>query len=162
MGGDAETCRGGSANCAGAGVRNLRRRRLRLGNRSYLQQLIEQKSGRWVWEAPKEGVCVVTLSVVPEGLAAASAAVEALTARLAAAHAGAAPAITAVVAPAADPVSLQSAVGFSALGSEHAAIAGEGVEELGRSGVAVGESGIGYAAGDAVAAATYLVSGGSL
>ncbi len=62
----------------------------------------------------------------------------------------------------ADPVSLQSAVGFSALGSEHAAIAGEGVEELGRSGVAVGESGIGYAAGDAVAAATYLVSGGSL
>ncbi|ACT23992.1 PPE family protein [Mycobacterium tuberculosis KZN 605] len=57
-----------------------------MGNRSYLQQLIEQKSGRWVWEAPKEGVCVVTLSVVPEGLAAASAAVEALTARLAAAH----------------------------------------------------------------------------
>lgn len=45
---------------------------------------------------------------------------------------------------------------------QHAAIAGEGVEELGRSGVAVGESGIGYAAGDAVAAATYLVSGGSL
>ncbi|REY04570.1 PE family protein, partial [Mycobacterium tuberculosis] len=66
----------------------------------------------------------MTLRVVPEGLAAASAAVEALTARLAAAHAGAAPAITAVVAPAADPVSLQSAVGFSALGSEHAAIAG--------------------------------------
>lgn len=59
---------------------------------------------------------MVTLRVVPEGLAAASAAVEALTARLAAAHAGAAPAITAVVAPAADPVSLQSAVGFSALG----------------------------------------------
>ncbi|CNX13581.1 PE family protein [Mycobacterium tuberculosis] len=105
---------------------------------------------------------MVTLRVVPEGLAAASAAVEALTARLAAAHAGAAPAITAVVAPAADPVSLQSAGGFSALGSEHAAIAGEGVEELGRSGVAVGESGIGDAAGDAVAAATYLVSGGSL
>ncbi|ABR07361.1 PE family protein [Mycobacterium tuberculosis F11] len=67
-------------------MRNLRRRRLRLGNRSYLQQLIEQKSGRWVWEAPKEGVWVVTLRVVPEGLAAASAAVEALTARLAAAH----------------------------------------------------------------------------
>ncbi|MCX8959612.1 PE family protein, partial [Erwinia psidii] len=32
-------------------MRNLRRRRLRLGNRSYLQQLIEQKSGGWVWEA---------------------------------------------------------------------------------------------------------------
>ncbi|AUP60865.1 PE family protein [Mycobacterium tuberculosis] len=39
-----------------------------------------------MWEAPKEGVWVVTLRVVPEGLAAASAAVEALTARLAAAH----------------------------------------------------------------------------
>ncbi len=76
---------GGVANCAGAGVRNLRRRRLRLGNRSYLQQLIEQKSGRWVWRRLRKE-CVVTLSVVPEGLAAASAAVEALTARLAAAH----------------------------------------------------------------------------
>ena len=39
----------------------------------------------------------MTLQVVPEGLASASAAVEAITARLAAAHAGAAPAITAVV-----------------------------------------------------------------
>ncbi|WP_019728781.1 PE domain-containing protein, partial [Mycobacterium avium] len=37
----------------------------------------------------------MTLRVVPEGLAATSAAVEALTARLAAAHAAAAPAITA-------------------------------------------------------------------
>lgn len=46
----------------------------------------------------------MTLRVVPEGLAAASAAVEALTARLAAAHASAAPVITAVVPPAADPV----------------------------------------------------------
>ena len=58
----------------------------------------------------------MTLRVVPEGLAAASAAVEAMTARLAAAHAAAAPAITAVVPPAADPVSLQTAAGFSAQG----------------------------------------------
>ena len=42
----------------------------------------------------------MTLRVVPEGLAATSAAVEALTAQLAAAHAAAAPAITAVVPPA--------------------------------------------------------------
>ena len=48
----------------------------------------------------------MALEVVPEGLAAASAAVEALTARLAAAHAAAAPLITAVIPPAADPVSL--------------------------------------------------------
>jgi hypothetical protein len=65
----------------------------------------------------------MTLRVVPEGLAATSAAVEALTARLAAAHAAAAPLITAVVPPAADPVSLQTAAGFSAQGQEHAVVA---------------------------------------
>jgi hypothetical protein len=47
----------------------------------------------------------MTLRVLPEGLSTASAAIEALTARLAAAHAGAAPLITAVVPPAVDPVS---------------------------------------------------------
>ncbi|GAB7146468.1 PE family protein [Mycobacterium riyadhense] len=102
----------------------------------------------------------MTLRVVPEGLAAASAAVEALTARLAAMHAAVAPVVTAVVPPAADPVSLKTAVGFSAVGVEHAAVAEEGVEELGRSGAAVGVSGISYAAGDAAAAALYLGSGG--
>ena len=59
----------------------------------------------------------MTLRVVPEGLAAASAAVESITARLAAAHAGAAPAITAVVPSAADPVSLQTAAGFLEAGA---------------------------------------------
>jgi hypothetical protein len=102
----------------------------------------------------------MTLRVVPEGVAATSAAVEAITARLAAAHAGAVPLITAVVPAAADPVSLQTAVGFSAQGSEHAAVAAEGVEELGRSGVGVGESGVSYTAGDAAAASSYLVAGG--
>src|ERR1700733_4417782 len=58
-----------------------------------------------------QGVTVMTLRVVPEGLTAASAGVEALTARLAAAHAGAVPLIAAVAPPAADPVSLQSAAG---------------------------------------------------
>jgi hypothetical protein len=102
----------------------------------------------------------MTLRVVPEGLAGASAAIEALTARLAAAHAGAAPLITAVVPPAADPVSLQTAAGFSAQGSEHAAMAAQGVEELGRSGVGVAESGTSYATGDVMAASTYLVARG--
>ncbi len=41
----------------------------------------------------------MNLNVIPEGLLATSAAVEALTARLAAAHAAAAPVIGAVVAP---------------------------------------------------------------
>jgi hypothetical protein len=101
----------------------------------------------------------MTLRVVPEGLASASAAVEAITARLAAAHAGAAPLITAVMPPAVDPVSLQTAAGFSAHGGEHAAMAAQGVEELGRAGVGVGHAGASYAAGDAAAATTYLVGG---
>jgi PE family len=102
----------------------------------------------------------MTLRVVPEGLAAASAAVETLIARLAAAGAGAAPLITAVVPPAVDPVSLQSAAVFSAAGTEHAAVAAQGVEELGRSGVGVAEAGTSYAIGDAAAASSYLIAGG--
>lgn len=101
----------------------------------------------------------MTLRVVPEGLAGASAAIDALTARLAAANAGAVPLITAVVPPAADPVSLQSAAGFSAHGGEHAAMAAEGTEELGRAGVGVGESGVSYTSRDAAAAAAYHVVG---
>lgn len=99
----------------------------------------------------------MTLRVVPEGLAATSAAVEALTARLASAHAAAAPAITAVVPPAADPVSLMTAAGFSAQGQLHSVVAAEGVEELGRAGVGVGEGGASYLAGDTAAAVTYGV-----
>ena len=84
----------------------------------------------------------MALRVVPEGLAAASASIAALTARMAAAHAAAMPLVTAVAPPAADPVSLQSAAGFSARGGEHAAMVGGGIEELGRAGVGVGESGV--------------------
>jgi hypothetical protein len=101
----------------------------------------------------------MTLRVVPEGLAGASAAIDALTARLAAANAGAAPLITVVVPPAADPVSLQSAAGFSVRGAEHSAAAAQGTEELGRAGVGVGASGVGYAARDAAAASSYHIVG---
>jgi hypothetical protein len=101
----------------------------------------------------------MTLRVVPEGLAAASAAVESLTARLAAAHAAAAPLVGTVVPPAIDPVSLQTAAGLSAHGMQHNTIAAQGVEELGRSGVGVGESGTSYAAGDATVASSYLIAG---
>lgn len=102
----------------------------------------------------------MTLRVVPEGLTAASAAVEALTARLAATHAAAAPVVTVVVPPAADAVSLQTAGGLSAHGNQHAAVAAQGVEELGRSGVGVGESAASYAGGDALAASSYLIARG--
>lgn len=101
----------------------------------------------------------MTLRVLPEGLLSASAAIEALTARLAAAHAGAIPLITAVVPAAVDPVSLQSAAVFSIHGGEHAAVAAQGAEELGRSGVGVAESGASYAAGDAAASSSYLPVG---
>lgn len=101
----------------------------------------------------------MTLRVVPEALAAASAAIEELAAQLAAAHAGAVPLITAVVPPAADPVSLQAAAGFSAHGGRHAAVAAQGVDALSRSGVGVADSGGSYTAGDAKAAMAYLVAG---
>ena len=101
----------------------------------------------------------MTLRVVPEGLTAAGSAVEALTARLAAAHAAAAPLVSTVLPPAADPVSLQTAVGFSAHGTEHTTVATEAVTELGRSGVGVGQSGTSYATGDAAAASSYLIAG---
>ena len=97
----------------------------------------------------------MTLRVVPEGLAAAGAAVEALTAKLAAVNAAAAPVISAVLPAAADPVSLQTSAGFSSHGVDHSAVATQGVEELGRSGLGVAESGASYAAGDAAAAASY-------
>lgn len=102
----------------------------------------------------------MTLRVIPEGLAAASAQVTALTARLAAANAAAAPFITAVVPPGSDPVSLQTAAGFSAQGLDHTALATQGVTELGRSGAAVAESGAGYTATDQAAAASYLIARG--
>ncbi|KUH82225.1 MULTISPECIES: PE family protein [unclassified Mycobacterium] len=101
----------------------------------------------------------MTLRVVPEGLAAAGSAVEALTARLAAAHAAAAPLVSTVVPPAVDAVSLQTAAGLSAHGTQHNTVAAHGVEELGRSGVGVGQSATSYATGDAMAASTYLVAG---
>jgi hypothetical protein len=97
----------------------------------------------------------MTLRVVPEDLAAASARIEVLTARLASAQAGSAPLITAVIPAAADPVSLQTAAGFSLLGGQHTVAAEQGAEELGRSGVGVAESGASYAARDAAAAASY-------
>jgi hypothetical protein len=105
------------------------------------------------------GAVAMTLRVVPEGLAGASAAIDALTARLAAANAGAAPLITVVAPPAADPVSLQNAAGFSVRGGEHSAAVAQGAEELGRAGVGVGDSGAGYAARDAAAAASYHIVG---
>jgi hypothetical protein len=97
----------------------------------------------------------MTLRVLPEGLAAASARIEALTSRLASAQAGSAPLITAVVPAAADPVSLQTAAGFSLRGSRHAAVVAQGAEELGRSGIGVANSGATYAAVDAAAASSY-------
>ena len=101
----------------------------------------------------------MTLRVVPEGLVGAGGVIDALSARLAAASAGAAPVIGVVAPAAADPVSLESAAGFSVRGGEHSAVVAQGAVELGRAGVGVGDSGVGYAARDAAAAASYRVAG---
>ncbi|MCC3334964.1 PE domain-containing protein [Mycolicibacterium smegmatis] len=58
------------------------------------------------------------------------------------------------------PTAARSAAGFSANGAQQSAVAAQGVEELGRSGVGVGESGVSYATGDAQAAASYLTARG--
>lgn len=101
----------------------------------------------------------MTLRVIPEGLAATGAAVDAITAQLAAAHEAAAPVVSVVVPPAADPVSLAAAAVFSERGSQHSAAAAKGVEVLGRAGWGVSLAGVGYAAGDAAGASTYLGAG---
>lgn len=97
----------------------------------------------------------MVLSVMPEGLAATSAAVEAITAALAAAHAAAAPLITAVAPPAIDPVSLQAAAELSLQGSQHGAVAARGVEVLGRAGAGVAAAGAGYQVADSSAASMF-------
>jgi hypothetical protein len=74
---------------------------------------------------------------------------------VAVAHVAAAPLVTAVLPSAADAVSLQTATGFSTAGDEHVMVADQGAEELGRSGVGLGESGISYATGDTTAASSY-------
>ncbi|MGC7229146.1 PE family protein, partial [Mycobacteroides abscessus] len=76
------------------------------------------------------------------------------------AHAAAAPVIGAVVPPAADPVSLQTAAGFSAPGIEHSGVAAQAVEELGRAGLGVSQSGASYTTGDIQAAAAYMIARG--
>lgn len=102
----------------------------------------------------------MTLRVVPEGLAATAAAVEALAARLAATHTSAAALTASVVPPAADPVSLQNAAALSAHSAQHTTIAAAGVANLGRAGLGVGQSGVNYATGDAEAAMVYLLTRG--
>jgi len=97
----------------------------------------------------------MVLHVVPEGLAATSAAVEAITAALAAAHATAAPLISAVAPPAIDPVSLEAAAELSAQGSQHGVVAARGIEVLGRAGVGVAQAGVNYQVADTTAASVF-------
>lgn len=97
----------------------------------------------------------MALQVVPEGLAAASAAVEAITAALAAAHAAAAPVISAVAPPGVDPVSVQAAAELGIQGSQHTAVATHGTGVLGRAGAGVAAAGVNYHGADASAASAF-------
>jgi PE family len=102
----------------------------------------------------------MTLRRVPEGLADGIAGVNALTARVVPADAGAIPWVTAVATPAADPVSVQGAAVSSAAGGEHTAVAAHGGKEVGCSGLGAGASGTRYPIGDAAAASSYPIAGG--
>lgn len=95
---------------------------------------------------------------IARALAAATAALEGLIARLVTANAGAAPLVRAVVPSAAHPASLRCAPEFSVHGGEHEGLrkASAGAE---LSGVLVAESGISCTTGEAAAAATYLIAG---
>ena len=97
------------------------------------------------------------LRTLPEGMAATSVLVESITARLAAAHAAAAPLITAVVPPAIDTVSIAAAAELSASGAQRQTSGATGVAELGGSSLAVADSGLSYQEGDLAAAATYAL-----
>ncbi|MEB3032332.1 PE family protein [[Mycobacterium] nativiensis] len=97
----------------------------------------------------------MVLHLVPEGLAATSAAVETIAAALAAAHAAAVPVITAVAPPAVDPVSLQAAAELGIQGGQHAAVAARGTEVLGWAGVGVAQAGVNYQAADTLAASAF-------
>lgn len=84
------------------------------------------------------GVTVMTPQTFLEGLGAVAAAiVEASVARLVSANANAASAVTAVVAPSADPVSMQMASAFNAVGGQYTAAINQGAEILGHFGPGV-------------------------
>ncbi|SIJ21956.1 PE family protein [Mycobacteroides abscessus subsp. abscessus] len=88
------------------------------------------------------------LVVVPEGLAAASAQVAALTARLVTAGAKHMVQAAGAIPPAADPVSLKSSAGLIGESIQHNISAAMGNEELGRSSIGVAETAASYTAGD--------------
>ena len=98
----------------------------------------------------------MVLQVIPEALAATSVAVEALAERLAAAQATVAPIITAVVPPAIDPVSIETATVFSTQSSQHLLVSTQGTQQLNYAGLGVANAGTNYALTDSHAAATML------
>ncbi|OSC40835.1 PE family protein [Mycobacterium decipiens] len=100
------------------------------------------------------------LRVGRQGLAAASAALVALATWLATGYGAALPVPIGVVSAAADPVLLGNAAALSALGDEHAEIAADAIEELACFAIGMGEFGVSYAVGDAVAAWTHVGWGG--
>jgi len=100
------------------------------------------------------------LDVTPEALLAASAQVEALTARLVAANAVHAAATATILPPGSDAPSVKVAALLIGHGGAHEASAAMGNEELLRSGLGVAESGISYLCGDTEGAAALGAAGG--
>lgn len=100
------------------------------------------------------------VDVTPEALAAASAQVAALTARLLGTNAAHAVATGAILPPGADAVSVKTAASLVAEGVSHQAMAGMGNTQLAASSEGVGESGIGYTLVDDIQAGAYGASAG--
>lgn len=101
------------------------------------------------------------LDVTPEAMAAASAQVAALTARLI--GAGAAQTVAnGIIGPAGSDISsVRTAAYLKAKGLEHDAMATMGNAELAQSSYGVAESGVSYAIGEAEAVSIYTAAGGA-
>jgi hypothetical protein len=69
-------------------------------------------------------------------------------------------ATAAILPPGSDPVSIKTAAGLIDHGGAHQAAAATGNEELARSSVNVGESGVDYLSGDALGTVAYAAAGG--
>lgn len=103
---------------------------------------------------------MTSLDVTPEALLGASGQVEALTARMIAAHAAHAGVTMAILPPGSDATSVKIAAALIGHSAAHEASAAMGNEELLRSGLGVAESGVSYLAGEAQGATAYGAAGG--
>lgn len=101
------------------------------------------------------------LNVVPEQLLAASAQVEALMLRLTLANTLHAGICAGILPPGSDLPSVKTAASLQGHDAAHQVSAAMGNEELARSGMGIGESGISYLTGDSEGAVAFVAASGA-